>query len=69
MDIASAIALIYQKSGGDVFTVQIVPPGWIYLELTDSSFSDLVAKSRLSGNLDEAGEMGRKANSNYKSQM
>ena len=45
MEIASGIVSHLSGIGGDVFTVQIVPPGWIHLELTDSMFSGLVAKS------------------------
>ncbi|WP_339376647.1 glutamate acetyltransferase [Nodularia sp. NIES-3585] len=34
MELASGIASHLSAIAGDVFSVQIVPPGWIYLELT-----------------------------------
>ncbi|MEH2275464.1 MAG: DALR anticodon-binding domain-containing protein [Nostoc sp.] len=34
MELASAIASDLSKTCGDVFSVQIVPPGWIHFELT-----------------------------------
>jgi hypothetical protein len=34
MEIASSIAFHLLATDGDVFNVKIVPPGWIYLELT-----------------------------------
>lgn len=36
MEIADGIACQLLALGGDVFNVKIVPPGWIYLELTQS---------------------------------
>ncbi|MFN6463271.1 MAG: DALR anticodon-binding domain-containing protein [Nostoc sp. DedVER02] len=35
MELASAIASDLLRTCGDVFTIQIVPPGWIHFELTD----------------------------------
>ncbi|WP_322746044.1 DALR anticodon-binding domain-containing protein [Nostoc sp. LEGE 06077] len=34
MDIADSIGYALSATSGDVFSVKIVPPGWIYLELT-----------------------------------
>ncbi len=39
MGVASAIALHLSATCGDVFNVQIVPPGWIHFELTDSALA------------------------------
>ena len=37
MDIAQALAeLVCHQTNGQDFTVQVAPPGWIYLELTES---------------------------------
>jgi len=36
MEVAYGIASQLSASSGDVFSVKIVPPGWIYLELTHS---------------------------------
>jgi arginyl-tRNA synthetase len=39
MEIAQAIASHLLADGGDVFYVQIVPPGWIHLELTNQAIA------------------------------
>jgi hypothetical protein len=39
MEVANAIALNLSATYGGVFNVQIVPPGWINFELTDSSLA------------------------------
>jgi arginyl-tRNA synthetase len=56
MKIASGIVSHLSAIRGDVFIVQIVPPGWIYLELTDpflaSWLQNLVVR-----NVGEDGEM------------
>lgn len=39
MELASAIASDLSKNCCDVFSVQIVPPGWIHFELTDSALA------------------------------
>ncbi|WP_442947445.1 DALR anticodon-binding domain-containing protein [Nostoc sp.] len=39
MELASAIASDLSKTCGDVFSVQIVPPGWIHFELTHSTLA------------------------------
>ncbi|NWF60553.1 MAG: glutamate acetyltransferase [Fischerella sp.] len=36
MEVAEAITSHFSEESADVFSVQIVPPGWIYLELTHS---------------------------------
>lgn len=59
MEIASAIVSHLSEIGGDVFIIQIVPPGWIYLKLSDALLATWL-QSLAVGNLDEAGEMGRK---------
>lgn len=39
MELASAIASDFLRTCGDVFTIQIVPPGWIHFELTHSTLA------------------------------
>ncbi|QHG16114.1 glutamate acetyltransferase [Nostoc sp. ATCC 53789] len=39
MELASAIASNLSRTCGDVFTIQIVPPGWIHFELTHSTLA------------------------------
>ncbi|MEH2163505.1 MAG: DALR anticodon-binding domain-containing protein [Nostoc sp.] len=39
MELASAIASDLLRTCGDVFTIQIVPPGWIHFELTHSTLA------------------------------
>ncbi|RCJ28332.1 glutamate acetyltransferase [Nostoc sp. ATCC 43529] len=59
MELASAIALHLSATCGDVFNVQIVPPGLIHFELTDSALAGwlqrLVEKSGGVGKVGEAG--------------
>ncbi|MBD2676903.1 glutamate acetyltransferase [Nostoc paludosum FACHB-159] len=56
MELASAIALHLSATCGDVFNVQIVPPGWIHFELTDSALAGWL--QRLVGEWEDR-EMGR----------
>ncbi|MBH8561288.1 glutamate acetyltransferase [Nostoc sp. CENA67] len=56
MEIASAIVSHFLGIGGDVFTIEIVPPGWIYLELTDTLLAAWL-QSLAVGSLEEVGEM------------
>ncbi|WP_321162503.1 hypothetical protein [Nostoc sp. KVJ3] len=39
MELASAIAPDLSRTCGDVFSIQIVPPGWIHFELTHSTLA------------------------------
>ncbi len=39
MELASAIASDLSRTCGDVFSIQIVPPGWIHFELTHSKLA------------------------------
>lgn len=42
-EIATALAqLVLRQTDGQDFTVQVVPPGWIYLELTQSYLANLL---------------------------
>lgn len=41
-EIAQALAELLRQTDGQDFTVQVVPPGWIYLELTQSYLADLL---------------------------
>lgn len=69
LEIAQALAeLVLRQTDGQDFTVQVVPPGWIYLELTQSYLADLLqylaqTPSRLccltgQGKLGEMGDKG-----------
>lgn len=43
LEIAQALAeLVLRQTDGQDFTVQVVPPGWIYLELTQSYLANLL---------------------------
>ena len=57
MELASAIASDLSKTCGDVFSVQIVPPGWIHFELTHSTLAAWL-QSLAVGNLGGEGEQG-----------
>ncbi|MEH2312850.1 MAG: DALR anticodon-binding domain-containing protein [Nostoc sp.] len=57
MELASAIASDLSKTCGDVFSVQIVPPGWIHFELTHSTLAAWL-QSLAVGSLEGAGEQG-----------
>ncbi|MDZ8184310.1 MAG: DALR anticodon-binding domain-containing protein [Nostoc sp. ChiSLP02] len=54
MEFASAIAFHVSASCGGVFNVQIVPPGWIHFELTDSALASWLQNLAVG-----KGEMGR----------
>ncbi|TVP58762.1 MAG: glutamate acetyltransferase [Nodularia sp. (in: Bacteria)] len=57
MEIASGIASHLSAIRGDVFSVRIVPPGWIYLELTHSLLATWL-QSLVVTNVRGYGEMG-----------
>ncbi len=54
MELASAIAFDLSRVGGDVFSIQIVPPGWIHFELTHSTLAAWL-QSLAIGSLGEQG--------------
>lgn len=56
MKIASGIVSHLSAIRGDVFSVQIVPPGWIYLELTDPFLATWL-QNLVVRNFGEDGEM------------
>ncbi|MBD2726495.1 glutamate acetyltransferase [Nostoc sp. FACHB-892] len=60
MELADAIASDLLKICDDVFSVQIVPPGWIHFELTDSTLATWLQSliERSLGGAGEAGEPG-----------
>ncbi|MFN6563361.1 MAG: DALR anticodon-binding domain-containing protein [Nostoc sp. ChiSLP01] len=59
MEFASAIALHLSATCGDVFNVQIVPPGLIHFELTDSALAGwLQSLVERSGGVAKVGEAG-----------
>ncbi|MBE8997375.1 glutamate acetyltransferase [Nostoc sp. LEGE 12447] len=57
MELASAIASDLSRTCGDVFRIQIVPPGWIHFELTHSTLATWL-QSLVVGSLGEEGEQG-----------
>ncbi|MEI1377709.1 DALR anticodon-binding domain-containing protein [Nostoc sp. UHCC 0926] len=57
MELASAIASDLSKTCGDVFSVQIVPPGWIHFELTHFTLAAWL-QSLAVGSLGGEGEQG-----------
>lgn len=57
MELADAIASDLLKICDDVFSVKIVPPGWIHFELTDSTLATWL-QSLIEGSLGGAGEAG-----------
>ncbi|QKQ72894.1 DALR anticodon-binding domain-containing protein [Nostoc sp. TCL240-02] len=57
MELASAIASDLSRTCDDVFTIQIVPPGWIHFELTHSTLATWL-QSLAVGSLGEEGEIG-----------
>ncbi|MEH1884946.1 DALR anticodon-binding domain-containing protein [Nostoc sp.] len=57
MELASAIASDFLRICGDVFTIQIVPPGWIHFELTHSTLATWL-QSLAVGSLGEDGGQG-----------
>nr|WP_298914320.1 DALR anticodon-binding domain-containing protein [uncultured Nostoc sp.] len=67
MELASAIASDLSKTCGDVFSVQIVPPGWIHFELTHSTLAAWL-QSLAVGSLEGEGEQGT-INAQYNSSL
>ncbi len=57
MELANAIASDLLKICDDVFSVQIVPPGWIHFELTHSTLATWL-QSLVEGSLGGAGKAG-----------
>ncbi|MEH1850257.1 MAG: DALR anticodon-binding domain-containing protein [Nostoc sp.] len=57
MELASAIASDLSGICEDVFSIQVVPPGWIYFELTHSTLATWL-QSLVVGSLGGAGEQG-----------
>ncbi|WP_338421583.1 DALR anticodon-binding domain-containing protein [Nostoc flagelliforme] len=57
MELASAIASDLSGICDDVFSIQIVPPGWIHFELTHSALATWL-QSLVVGSGEEAGEQG-----------
>ncbi|WP_331000692.1 DALR anticodon-binding domain-containing protein [Nostoc sp. NZL] len=55
MELASAIASDLSRTCGDVFSIQIVPPGWIHFELTHSTLATWL-QSLAVGNLERDGK-------------
>lgn len=56
MELASAIAFDLSRTCGGVFTIQIVPPGWIHFELTHSTLATWL-QNLVVGSSGEEGEM------------
>ncbi|MEH1867193.1 MAG: DALR anticodon-binding domain-containing protein [Nostoc sp.] len=57
MELASAIASDLSRTCGDVFSIQIVPPGWIHFELTHLTLATWL-QSLVVGSLGENGKQG-----------
>ncbi|MEH2084573.1 MAG: DALR anticodon-binding domain-containing protein [Nostoc sp.] len=57
MELASAIASDLSRICEDIFSIQVVPPGWIYFELTHSTLATWL-QSLVVGSLGRAGEQG-----------
>ena len=73
MDIAQALAeLVCHQTNGQDFTVQVAPPGWIYLELTESYLAAwLQHLTQAPPQLEprEVGELRRKSNPKSKIEL
>ena len=73
MDIAHALAeLVCHQTNGQDFTVQVAPPGWIYLELTESylaAWLQHLTQAPLQLELSELGELRRKSNPKSKIEL
>ncbi|MBD2353471.1 glutamate acetyltransferase [Tolypothrix sp. FACHB-123] len=65
IEIAQAIANDLLVTCGDVFQVAIVPPGWIYLELSQPILAAWL-QNITNGNLERPGRSGKTANLNIK---
>lgn len=65
VEIANAIAKSLSASCGDVFSVQVVPPGWIYLELLHPIIAAWLQNLAL-GNLRQGQKQGKTDNSTNK---
>ncbi|MDF5711580.1 MAG: DALR anticodon-binding domain-containing protein [Nostoc sp. S4] len=59
MELAKAIAFHLSATSGDVFNVEIVPPGWIHFELTDSALGTWLQSLAVGKGEVGSGEMGR----------
>ncbi|MEH2069368.1 MAG: DALR anticodon-binding domain-containing protein [Nostoc sp.] len=59
MELARAIAFHLSATCGDVFKVQIVPPGWIHFELTDLALGTWLQSLAVGKEEVGSGEMGR----------
>ncbi|MEH1769930.1 MAG: DALR anticodon-binding domain-containing protein [Nostoc sp.] len=57
MELASAIASDLSGICEDVFSIQVVPPGWMHFELTHSTLATWL-QNLVVGSLKEAGEQG-----------
>jgi arginyl-tRNA synthetase len=73
MDIAHALAeLVCHQTNGQDFTVQVAPPGWIYLELTESylaAWLQHLTQAPLQLEPREVGELRRKSNPKSKIEL
>ncbi|WP_334869534.1 DALR anticodon-binding domain-containing protein [Nostoc sp.] len=59
MELASAIASDLSGICGDVFSIQIVPPGWIHFELTDSTLATWLQSLAVGSSVGEGEMAGR----------
>ncbi|MEH2289876.1 DALR anticodon-binding domain-containing protein [Nostoc sp.] len=57
MELASAIASDLSRICEDIFSIQVVPPGWIHFELTHSTLATWL-QSLVVGSWEGAGEIG-----------
>ena len=73
IDIAHALAeLVCHQTDGQDFTVQVVPPGWIYLELTESylaAWLQHLTQAPPELDLKDLRELGIKSNSKSKIEL
>ncbi|MEH2008309.1 DALR anticodon-binding domain-containing protein [Nostoc sp.] len=59
MEFASAIASDISEICGGVFSIQIVPPGWIHFELTDSTLATWLQSVAVGSSGGDEGDEGR----------
>ncbi len=73
MDIAHALAeLVCHQTNGQHFTVQVVPPAWIYLELTEpylAAWLQHLTQAPLQLEQGYLGDLGRKSNPKSKIEL
>ena len=70
MDIAHALVeLVCHQTDGQDFTVQVVPPGWIYLELTESYLAAWLQHLTQAPPELDLREVGRKSNPESKIEL